>query len=46
MDIYATGVYFSDSILYDSAGRQIQLPSETGNDAFLIKFDKNGRVLD
>ena len=42
MDIYATGVYFSDSILYDSAGRQIQLPSETGNDAFLIKFDKNG----
>jgi len=28
--------------LYDSVGRQINLPSETGDDAFLVKFDTNG----
>jgi len=42
MDIYATGVYFNDCILYDSKGKQIHLPSVTGNDAFLIKFDTHG----
>jgi len=28
--------------LYDSTGRQINLPSYTGDDAFLVKFDTNG----
>ena len=42
MDIYATGVYSNNSILYDSVGRAINLPSFTGDDVFLIKFDKNG----